>query len=182
MSAGTWTFRWTIFWISYSLKEFLQGLFPITSIINHACTANTICFATDGFRFTCRAVTDIKMGEELTTNYLHYHYHFYGLSYRSHELSQFWHFNCRCRRCRDMTEFGSLCDAVLCGDCEDGGCCPLNTSPGADWLCESCYSSQDAQVTRRLSITPGLNLDMRRMFKPRYFTGETCWTGQFTQT
>ena len=60
----------------------LQGLFPITSIINHSCTANTICFATDGFRFTCRAVTDIKMGEELTTNYLHYHYHFYGLSYR----------------------------------------------------------------------------------------------------
>ena len=57
-------------------------MFPITSIINHSCTANTICFAADGFRFTCRAVIDIKAGEELTTNYLHYHYHFYGLSYR----------------------------------------------------------------------------------------------------
>ena len=57
-------------------------MFPITSIINHSCTANTICFAADGFRFTCRATIDIQAGEELTTNYLHYHYHFYGLSYR----------------------------------------------------------------------------------------------------
>ena len=101
----------------------------------------------DFFRFTCRAVTDIKRGDELTTNYLHYHYHFYGLSYRSHELSQFWHFNCTCRRCRDMTEHGSMVDAVLCQDCKEGGCCPLNTSPGAEWMCQLCYSSQEAEVT-----------------------------------
>ena len=50
----------------------------------------------------------IRAGEELTTNYLHHHYHFYGLSYRAPELAQFWHFCCRCRRCRDTTEFGSL--------------------------------------------------------------------------
>ena len=106
----------------------IQGLFPITSIINHSCTANTICFATDGYKFTCKAVTDIQVkerqhlvsniyiyiccllqrGDELTTNYLHHHYHFYGLSYRAPELAQFWHFCCRCRRCRDTTEFGSL--------------------------------------------------------------------------
>ena len=41
----------------------IQGLFPITSIINHSCTANTICFATDGYKFTCKAVTDIQVGE-----------------------------------------------------------------------------------------------------------------------
>ena len=40
----------------------IQGLFPITSIINHSCTANTICFATDGYKFTCKAVTDIQVG------------------------------------------------------------------------------------------------------------------------
>ena len=49
----------------------LQGLFPITSIINHACTANTVCFSRDGEQFTVRAATHIKRGEELTTNYLH---------------------------------------------------------------------------------------------------------------
>ena len=41
----------------------IQGLFPITSIINHSCTANTICFATDGYKFTCKAVTDIQVKE-----------------------------------------------------------------------------------------------------------------------
>ena len=76
----------------------LQGLFPITSILNHSCTANTICFARDDFTFCCRAVTDVKKGEELTTNYLHYHYHFFGLSYRRPELKAFWHFECTCRR------------------------------------------------------------------------------------
>ena len=77
----------------------LQGLFPITSILNHSCSANTICFARDDFTFSCRAVTDVKKGEELTTNYLHYHYHFFGLSYRRPELKAFWHFECSCRRC-----------------------------------------------------------------------------------
>ena len=43
-----------------------------------------------------------------------------------------------------MTEFGSLVDAVLCQDCKTGGCCPLNTSPGAEWLCEECYSGMEA--------------------------------------
>ena len=39
-----------------------QGLFPITSILNHACTANTICYAKEDFTFVCRAITDIKKG------------------------------------------------------------------------------------------------------------------------
>ena len=124
----------------------IQGLFPVTSILNHTCSSNTLCYASDGYKFTCRAVVDIKKGEELTTNYLHYHYHFYGLSYRSAELSKYWHFRCTCSRCKDMTENGSMVDAVLCQDCMEGGCCPLNNSPGADWICQLCYSSQEEQV------------------------------------
>ena len=125
----------------------IQGLFPITSIINHSCTSNTICFATDNFQFICRAVVDIQKGCELTTNYLHYHYHSHGLSYRAPELSQFWHFTCSCRRCRDPSEFSSLVDAVLCEDCGAGPCLPLNNSPGAEWMCGDCYSSLPAQVS-----------------------------------
>ena len=125
----------------------IQGLFPLTSVLNHSCSSNVICFATDGFRFGCRAVVDIKQGEELTTNYLHYHYHFYGGSYRLQELRQFWHFNCTCKRCRDKSEFGSFVDAVLCTDCKEGGCLPLNNDPGAEWMCDLCYSSQDSEVS-----------------------------------
>ena len=119
----------------------LQGLFPITSILNHSCTANTICFARDDFTFSCRAVTAIKKGEELTTNYLHYHYHFFGLSYRRPELFAFWHFLCGCRRCRDATEFGTMSDSLVCRDCTEGRLTPLNSEEGAKWVCGSCYSS-----------------------------------------
>jgi len=123
----------------------LQGLFPITSIINHSCSANTICFARDNFKFACRAVKNIKKGEELTTNYLHYHYHFFGLSYRLPELSDFWHFKCNCHRCKDFTEFGTLSDALVCKECDEGRLIPLNMNPGSEWVCSTCYGSQSSQ-------------------------------------
>ena len=68
----------------------ITGLFPVMSILNHSCSANTLSYAEDDFRFVCRAVSGIQAGEEITTNYLHYHYHFYGRSYRQPELSEFW--------------------------------------------------------------------------------------------
>ena len=69
--------------------------------------------------------------------------------FRSQELGQFWHFSCTCRRCKDKTEFSSYVDAVLCSDCGQGGCVPLNSSPGAEWMCELCYGSQDDEVSDR---------------------------------
>jgi len=126
----------------------LQGLFPIMSILNHACTSNTICYAKDDFSFACRAVLPIKKGEEITTNYLHHHYHFFGLSYRRPELSEYWHFTCNCRRCRDYTEFGTMADALVCTDCEEGRLLPLNMSAGAEWVCETCYASKSADFVK----------------------------------
>jgi hypothetical protein len=67
----------------------------------------------------------LPTGEELTTNYLHYHYHFFGLSYRGPELSSFWHFSCSCRRCRDPSEFGTMADSLICPECVEGRLLPL---------------------------------------------------------
>ena len=49
-------------------------------------------------RFVCRAVVDIRPGEELTTNYLYHQYHAFGNTYRAHELQDYWHFRCDCQR------------------------------------------------------------------------------------
>jgi len=127
----------------------LQGLFPITSILNHNCTSNTICYAKDNFTFACRAVMPIKKGEEITTNYLHYHYHYFGLSYRYPELSQHWHFKCGCYRCRDFTEFGTMSDALVCTDCEEGRLSPLNLNENAEWVCGTCYASLPAEIVNK---------------------------------
>ena len=91
----------------------------------------------------------IQKGEEITTNYLHHHYHFFGLSYRRPELLEHWHFPCNCRRCKDYTEFGTMCDALVCTDCQEGRLMPLNMNPGAEWVCGTCYASKAADKVKQ---------------------------------
>ncbi|CAB4062320.1 SMYD [Lepeophtheirus salmonis] len=118
----------------------IQGVYPITSILNHSCTGNTLCYALEDYTFVCRAVTSIKRGEELTTNYLHYHYHFFGSSYRLKDCASFWHFRCSCKRCTDSTEFNTNVDAIVCQDCakvhgldEAGYLLPMSTKLLDEW-------------------------------------------------
>ena len=118
----------------------LQGLFPIMSILNHSCSSNTICFTNEDFSFTCRAVVGISAGEEITTNYLHHHYHYYGTSYRLPELREFWHFHCGCTRCGDRTEGGSDVDCLLCTEC-GGQVRGQGHAEQPTWECSSCHRS-----------------------------------------
>ena len=40
----------------------LHGVFPLSSLLNHSCIANTMSFPPDDQNFTCKAVTLIKKG------------------------------------------------------------------------------------------------------------------------
>jgi len=127
----------------------IQGLFPTCSIINHSCQANTICFATDNFNFVCRAVVDIKPGDEITTNYLYHQYHFFGNTYRANELQDYWHFRCNCNRCNDPWESGSYVDSIMCDQCEKETLTP-GPGPGhysmVTWSCCHCDNSVDGST------------------------------------
>ena len=97
----------------------------------------------------------IRAGEELTTNYLHHHYHYYGTSYRRQELAEFWHFECGCARCGDMTEFGSEIDTVQCRACSGGGGgLRRNHRAEADtrWRCECGHSLGHEEVRDILNV------------------------------
>ena len=87
-----------------------QGVFPTASVLNHSCVSNTMVFPQDDNTFTCRAVVDIKAGSELTTNYLHYLYHFFNTRYRQGELARYWYFKCVCQLCQG--DSGTECDEV----------------------------------------------------------------------
>ena len=133
----------------------IQGLFPTCSIINHSCTANTVCFASDDFRFICRAVVDIPQGAEITTNYLYYQYHCFGNSYRVSELQDYWHFTCTCARCSDPGELGSGVDRVLCPACGQHTLTPgprhYSASP---WSCDQCsHTESGAEMAARIDET-----------------------------
>ena len=77
---------------------FLSGLYPWTSIMSHNCTANTKITTRDDFSYVCESTVGIAQGQEIVTDYHHYHYQLYGTSYRRNDLKSTWSFDCLCHR------------------------------------------------------------------------------------
>ena len=80
------------------LFVFLSGLYPWTSIMSHNCTANTKITTRDDFSYVCESTVGIAQGQEIVTDYHHYHYQLYGTSYRRNDLKSTWSFDCLCHR------------------------------------------------------------------------------------
>ena len=66
------------------------------------------------------AAVDLDAGSPVTINYIHLHL---PNSVRRPKISENWYFDCACARCSDVTELGTMVDAVACKDCpsEEGG-------------------------------------------------------------
>merc|ERR1719370_624779 len=57
---------------------------------------------------------------------------------------------CRCVRCDDPRDLGSLGNALLCPSCRG---CMLPSSPGDDtWLCEKCGKGKPAEQVNSLIL------------------------------
>ena len=117
----------------------IKGLYPWTSIMSHHCIANTKITTRDDFSYVCEATIVIPAGEEIVTNYHHYHYQLYGTSYRRHDLKSTWSFDCLCKRCGDPTEMGTNISAVNCEECKFGYLLPLEPlNYSSEWQCNHC--------------------------------------------
>ena len=103
------------------------GLYPWTSLMSHNCVANTKITTREDFSYVCQATVLIPAGEEIVTNYHHYHYQFYGTPYRRADLKSTWSFECLCSRCKDPTEYGSYVSAMLCERCNTGYILPTKS-------------------------------------------------------
>ena len=103
----------------------LLGLYPWTSLMSHNCIANTKITTREDFSYVCEATIPIKAGEEIVTNYHHYHYQFYGTPYRRADLKGTWSFDCVCSRCQDPTEYGTYVSAMICDACKFGHILPM---------------------------------------------------------
>ena len=93
--------------------------------MSHNCVANTKITTREDFSYVCQATVVIPAGEEIVTNYHHYHYQFYGTPYRRADLKSTWSFECICPRCKDPTEYGSYVSAMLCERCTSGYILPI---------------------------------------------------------
>jgi len=102
---------------------------------------------------TVSASVDIKEGDHLQTMYTHA---LWGTFQRREHLKnnkQFW---CKCRRCADPTELGTMFSAMRCVSPNCGGYllpkAPLNST--AEWACSNCVgllsTTQIAELTGHL--------------------------------
>ena len=103
----------------------ITGLYPWTSLMSHHCVANTKITTREDFSYVCEATVLIPAGEEIVTNYHHYHYQFYGTPYRRADLKNTWSFDCLCPRCKDRTEYGTYVSAMQCDNCKFGYILPI---------------------------------------------------------
>jgi hypothetical protein len=61
---------------------------------------------------------------------------------RREDIRRYWFFDCRCRRCCDVTELGTNMSGILCFSCNRGFLLPNDTLDyKSDWSCVSCKTS-----------------------------------------
>ena len=61
---------------------------------------------------------------------------------RREDIHRYWFFDCQCKRCCDVTEFGTNMSAILCYNCKQGHLLPRDTLDyKSDWVCVSCHAT-----------------------------------------
>ena len=137
-----------------------RAIFPTFSFLSHSCISNArYSIEPISHKITLRSQVPIRKGDEITVQYMSF---MFGQCRRKKEIPSFWFFDCRCVRCMDPTECGSLVSAMLCPKCTskakqtdegkgnpDIGYLlpddPLNVINGT-WSCRKCNFKQDGKV------------------------------------
>ena len=111
-----------------------HALYPVFSITNHRCVANTR-HGREGEAFCLIATVNIAKGSEITTSY---NSPSLGSIARRPQFRNLWHFDCTCARCADPAELGTLASALTCSSCP-GHFLPQNPLElDSDWGCARC--------------------------------------------
>ncbi|CAG4998078.1 unnamed protein product [Parnassius apollo] len=123
---------------SYERKEMgKRGLYPVSSLMNHHCVPNTRYNYNSDLQMIVKAVKPIRAGSEIFTCYTGL---LWGTPARRIHLYKTKHFFCKCERCADPTERGTLLAALKCFSSECPGSLlpiePLKSS--SSWRCLEC--------------------------------------------
>ena len=111
-----------------------HGLYPVFSITNHSCVANTRHGVKDD-AFCLVATVDIAKDQEITTSYKSSSL---GSIVRRPPFRQLWNFDCTCPRCSDPTELGTYASALKCKGCS-GHYLPVQCLDySSEWRCDKC--------------------------------------------
>lgn len=122
----------------YGKKEMsMRGLYPVSGLMNHNCVPNTRYYFNSDLQMTVKAVKPIRAGTEIFSCYTGI---LWGTPARRVYLYKTKHFLCKCDRCSDPTERGTLLGALKCFSNQCHGYLlpidPLKTSSA--WRCLEC--------------------------------------------
>merc|ERR1711976_354135 len=91
------------------------------------------------------AARTILPNTELTIRYNDY---MMSQMQRQKFLKEQWFFECRCQRCQDPTEFGTMTSSLPCPSCRLGQVLPDSSS--VMWQCSKCsHQESEDEVERR---------------------------------
>ncbi|XP_054284828.1 SET domain-containing protein SmydA-8-like [Macrosteles quadrilineatus] len=132
----------------------LRGLYPLASIMNNECSPNTCHVYDANGIMKVVAARAITKGEEVTTSYSVL---LWSTNIRRINLAKTKHFLCRCSRCLDPTEFGSMLSCLPCTDVQCRGLLlPGNPlKPNSPWFCGSCSMEVSAKQAAQLQAAQG---------------------------
>lgn len=115
----------------------MRGLYPVSGLMNHTCVPNTRYSYNSELQMTVNAVKPIIAGCEIFSCYSG---SLWGTPARRTHLYKTKHFLCRCDRCADPTERGTLLAALKCFASECPGVLlpiePLKMTSA--WRCIEC--------------------------------------------
>ncbi|XP_068621601.1 SET domain-containing protein SmydA-8-like isoform X2 [Battus philenor] len=122
----------------YGRKEMgKRGLYPVSSLMNHNCVPNTRYNYNSDLQMIVKAVKPIQAGCEIFTCYTGL---LWGTPARRIHLYKTKHFLCKCERCADPTERGTMLAALKCFSREcPGSLLPLEPlKSSSTWRCLEC--------------------------------------------
>ncbi|XP_033228755.1 SET domain-containing protein SmydA-8-like isoform X2 [Belonocnema kinseyi] len=138
----------------------LRALYPLGALQNHSCIPNTRHHFDSNQRAIVSAALPIKKGEEITMTYTDL---LWDTTLRRHFLKVTKYFSCKCERCADKVERGSMLGALKCAEAD----CPGDLLPedsldfNSAWICGKCQLRISGRQIK--SIKSGIGAIMEEM-------------------
>lgn len=121
------------------IVERLRGIFLSAALMAHDCIGNAHVSVNSAHEMTIRARTPISDGHPIFYNYIST---ILNTPERKSILKRTKYFDCCCKRCNDVTEFGTHVGSLLCPRCKVGVMSPKKMDIQAvSWCCEGCRHS-----------------------------------------
>ena len=150
---------WAVNSISLDNNKKIHGraLFPIFSMLNHDCLSNAKFqinaeALNTNPKICVKARRDIEADEEITIQYIT---SILGTQKRRKKLRSDYYFDCKCRRCKDVTECRTFVSAIVCEACGERSEHYMLPSNPLDeysiWSCSHCDFTLDVEdVVRKV--------------------------------